>query len=81
MDEPFLDVALAYALKDESAKIVLLQDAVYSPPRGDLPLKVFAVYADVVRRGLKEKVPHNVGLIGYDELVKMMEEEKVVNFL
>lgn len=81
VDEPFLDVALTYALKDTSAKIVLLQDAVYSPPGGDLPLKVFAVLADVARRGLNGKIPPSVSIIGYDELVKMMEDEKVVNFL
>ncbi len=81
VDEPFLDVAISYASRDPGARLVLLQDAVYSSARADLPGQVYAVEDDVTRRGLRAKMPPGVHVIGYDELVRMIEDEKVVNFL
>ena len=81
VDEPFLEVAASYASRDPEAKVVLIQDAVYSPPGSDVPFQVFAVLQDVERRGVRTRMPPTVQLIGYDELVRMMEDEKVVNFL
>jgi sulfur relay protein TusB/DsrH len=81
VDEPFIDVALSFAAKDSGARIVLLQDAVYSSRRVRSAGQICVIDEDVERRGLKAKIPPNVQVIGYDGLVKMMEEEKVVNFL
>jgi sulfur relay protein TusB/DsrH len=81
VDEPFLDIALAYASLDKDARIVLLQDAVYSAREGKFGGSVFVVEDDVSRRGLKSRLPSSVRIIGYPDLVRMMEEERVVNFL
>lgn len=81
VDEPFVDVALSYASKDSSARIVLLQDAVYSSGKVNTTGPVYVMEDDVARRGLKSRLPLNVHTIGYDELLEMMEKEKVVNFL
>ncbi len=81
VDEPFLDIAIAYASKDTTAHIVLLQDAVYSAPRVQAPAPVYVVADDVARRGLSARMPPSVRTISYDELVAMMERERVVNFL
>jgi len=81
VDEPFADIALAYASFDPQAKIVLLNDAVYSTNRGSSFKEVYALADDVKRRGLFEGYPTNIRLIGYDKLVEMMESDKVANFL
>jgi len=81
VDEPFLDIAAAYASRDPGALIVLLQDAVYSFSRFKDATNVFAVEDDIARRGLGSKVPKNIHTISYDGLVEMMEKDKVVNFL
>jgi sulfur relay protein TusB/DsrH len=81
VDEPFLEVALSYAAKDPEAKVVLLQDAVYSCMAVEGRGGVFVVADDVERRGLGGRMPAGVRTITYDELVAMMETERVVNFL
>ncbi len=81
MDEPYADVGLAYAADDPDARVVLVQDAVYLA-RGDvLKGRIYALADDVSRRGLKGTIDSGVGLIGYDELVRMMEAERVLCFL
>lgn len=79
--EPFVEVAISYAAKDGSANIVLLEDAVYSSPRVHAAGRAYVMEDDIVRRGLKSRLPSTVRTIGYDELLEMMEKEKVVNFL
>jgi sulfur relay protein TusB/DsrH len=81
VDEPFADLALEYAERDELAKVVLLQDAVYLARNKTLPNEVYVLSEDVVRRGLQSAIPTNVHIIDYGDLVDMMEAEKVVNFL
>jgi len=81
VDEPFVGIALAYAAKDDTAQIVLLQDAVYSSSLIHPSGSVFVVADDVARRGLNSRIPPSVHTISYDELVAMMERERVVNFL
>ena len=81
IDEPFVDVALSFAAEDSGARIVLLQDAVYSSPKVRAPGQVYVIDEDVARRGLKARIPPAVHVIGYDGLVEMMEKEKVINFL
>jgi len=80
-DEPYLDVALAYAKMDGTARLVLLQDAVYAALTGKVQGEAYAIENDVSRRGLKGRMSSSVKVIGYSDLVQMMEEERVVNFL
>jgi tRNA 2-thiouridine synthesizing protein B len=81
MDEPYADVGLSYAANDPEARVVLVQDAVYLARGGGLKGRVYAIADDVSRRGIGGSIDSGVGLIGYDELVKMMEAERVVCFL
>ena len=81
VDEPFVDVAVSYASGDDGARIVLIQDAVYASRTIRAPGPVYAIEDDVERRGLRSVLPSTVRAIGYEELVEMMETEKVVNFL
>lgn len=81
VDEPFVDIAIFYAAKDSDAHIVLLEDAVYSSAKVHAAGRVYVMEDDIARRGLTSKLPSTVHSIGYDELLQMMEKEKVVNFL
>ena len=81
VDEPYLDAALAYAKMDGAARLVLLQDAVYAALTGRVQGEAYAIENDVSRRGLKARMPSSVKVIGYSDLVRMMEEDRVVNFL
>ncbi|MGA2666326.1 MAG: DsrH/TusB family sulfur metabolism protein [Nitrososphaerales archaeon] len=82
VDEPFVESALSYASGDASARIVLIQDAVYSVRRALRAVaSVYAVEDDVARRGLASRLDPAVRLVSYAGLVELMENEKVVNFL
>lgn len=81
VDEPFVGLAASFASKDSSARLVLLQDAVYASRNLSIPGGVYVIDDDVSRRGLKAKVPPAVHIITYEGLVELLEHEKVVNFL
>ena len=81
IDEPFAPIGLAYAENDPGARIVLLQDAVHVGQRNHMKGMVYAVADDVARRGLADSIDPSVKIIGYDELVEMMEGDRVVCFL
>jgi sulfur relay protein TusB/DsrH len=81
VDEPFADTALSYAKEDPSAKVVLLQDAVYLARKKTLPGETYAVRDDVWRRGIQNAITNTIHVIGYADLIEMMETEKVANFL
>ncbi len=74
-----MNVALSYSSSD--SRLVLLEDAVYAAAKGSIVGNVYVLSDDVNRRGLKSKIPSSVHIISYTDLVKMMETEKVVNFL
>jgi sulfur relay protein TusB/DsrH len=80
-DEPFADIAMAYAAQDPTARVVLLQDAVYLARRGSLKGEIYVIGDDVTRRGLSDFISSAVHVIGYDGLVDLMERDRVVNFL
>lgn len=80
-DEPFAEVALAYAAEDPTARVVLLQDAVYLTRGGNLKGEVYVIRDDVVRRGLSDSISSTVHVIGYDGLVDLMDKDRVVGFL
>ena len=77
--EASLNVALSYSNPDSS--VVLLEDAVYAVVKGKVGENVYVLNEDVSRRGIKSKIPSSVHVISYTDLVKMMESDKVVNFL
>lgn len=77
--EASLNVALSYSNPD--TKIVLLEDAVYAVVKGIVGGNVCVLSDDINRRGIKSKIPSSVRVISYTDLVKMMETDKVVNFL
>ena len=81
VDEAFLEIALSYSALDKDARVVLLQDAVYHAVKGRAHGEVYVVEDDVARRGLRSRIDPSVHVIGYPELVQMMERERVVNFL
>jgi sulfur transfer complex TusBCD TusB component (DsrH family) len=81
VDEPFASLAFAYAAYDPSARIVLLQDGVYVARSGAFKGEVYYIGDDATRRGLGGPFPSGAHSIGFDELISMMEAEKVVNFL
>jgi sulfur relay protein TusB/DsrH len=81
VDEPFVKLALAYASGESESKVVLLQDAIYSAPRGEHAQEIYAIQDDASRRGLRDKLHSSVHVISYEKLVEMMEREKVINFL
>jgi sulfur transfer complex TusBCD TusB component (DsrH family) len=81
IDEPWAKIGLEYASSDPGAKIVLLQDAVHLARVQAIPGEVFTVADDIWRRGLTGSTRMNVKYISYQELVVMMEQERVVCFL
>ena len=81
VDEAFLDIAFSYSALDKDARVVLLQDAVYYAVKGQARGEVYVVEDDITRRGLKSMIHPSVHVIGYADLVQMMERERVINFL
>jgi tRNA 2-thiouridine synthesizing protein B len=81
VDEPFADIAFAYAAGDPSARIVLLQDGVYVARKGAFSGEVFFLADDAIRRGLGLPFPSNAHSIDFAQLVAMMETDRVVSFL
>lgn len=78
IDRRYSELALEMAEKDKDAKVVLIQDGVYIDT--SLFKEVFLVENDARKRGLSD-FPESVKLIDYDELIDMMEAEKVYNFI
>lgn len=81
VDEPFAEIALAYAENDTFARIILLQDASYLACSKTVRAGVYVIRDDVVRRGIRSKIPANVHIIEYGDLIDMLETDKVANFL
>jgi hypothetical protein len=81
VDEPFASLAFAYAAHDPTARVVLLQDGVYVARNGAFKGEVYYIGDDATRRGLAGPFPSGAHSIGFDELMVMMEIDKVVNFL
>jgi len=82
IDEPFGGNGVALAAQDDEAVVVLVQDGVYldgsALRKNGRP--VYAVKRDVERRGLGDRLPDGVRVIGFDELVDLIVAHKVVNF-
>ncbi len=82
IDKPYGSNGLALAQQDQEAAIVLIQDGVYldasEASRAGRP--VYAVKRDVERRGLNGKLSTEIKTIGFDELVDLILENRVINF-
>lgn len=78
IDRRYSELALDLAEKDKDAKVVLIQDGVYLDT--STFKEVYLVENDVRKRGLND-FPESVKLIDYNELIDMMENEKVYNFI
>jgi sulfur relay protein TusB/DsrH len=82
IDRPFGSNGFALAEQDEEAIVVLIQDGVYLDvselKKAGRP--VYAVQRDIDRRGLERKLAASVEAIGFEELVDLIVEHKVVNF-
>ncbi len=82
VDQPYGGNGVNLAVQDSDAVVVLIQDGVYLDVSGlsGAGRTVYAVKRDVERRGLESRVPSTVKRIGFDELVDLIEANKVVNF-
>ncbi len=82
VDKPYGANGLAFAAQDDDAVVVLIQDGVYldlsEVSKAGRPL--YAVKRDIERRGLANKLPSSVKTVGFDELVDLIVDHKVVNF-
>jgi sulfur relay protein TusB/DsrH len=83
VDQPFASNALAIAADDSDALVVLIQDGVYAdltPLAKKNRLPVYGVAKDIERRGLGKRLEKTVQPIGFDKLVDLIIEHKVINF-
>ncbi len=82
VDQPFAANALSLAASDDKAIVVLVQDGVYSDISGlqAAGRKVYAIGRDLERRGLQSRTGETVERIGFDVLVDLVVEHKVINF-
>ena len=82
IDKKFGDNSLRIAEQDKNAEIVLIQDGVYLDVKEieNSGNKVYAVKADVEKRGYNELLSKNIELIDYGKLVDLIFANKVINF-
>ncbi len=82
VDRPYGANGVALAAQDDEAIVVLIQDGVYldvsEAAKAGRPL--YAVERDVERRGLAGRLAGGVKTIGFEELVDLIVDHKVVNF-
>jgi sulfur relay protein TusB/DsrH len=80
-DKTLGPVGLQYAQMDPDAKVVLIKDGVYLDIEGVQDKKIYAIDEDVKRRGMADRLEGKADIIGYDELVDLVFENKVANFV
>jgi sulfur relay protein TusB/DsrH len=82
VDQPYGANGLALASQDDEAIVVLIQDGVYLDVSGvkEAGRAVYAVKRDVERRGLGKRLSSGISALGFDELVDLIVDHKVVNF-
>ena len=80
IDKSFGADGLELAAQDRDAHIVLIQDGVYLDVSKLSGRPVYAVAADVDRRGLGERLAGWIKRIDYPELVDLIVKHKVYNF-
>ncbi|MCD4785489.1 MAG: hypothetical protein K8T10_16840 [Candidatus Eremiobacteraeota bacterium] len=81
IDKKLAELGLQMAEKDDEAIIVLIQDGVYSDVSSISNSKrVFLVESDVEKRKI-ENIPENTKTISYNDLIDLIEKEKVLSFI
>ena len=71
---------LKYAKMDAEAIVVLIKDGVYLDIAPVQDKKIFAMDDDVKERGMEERLKDQAKIIGYEQLVDLVLENKVANF-
>ena len=74
-------VGVTYAQMDAEAIVVLIKDGVFLDTGTFQGKKIYAMDDDVKRRGMEERLKDKAEIIGYDKLVDLILENKVVNFV
>ncbi len=74
-------IGLQYAQMDPDAVVVLIKDGVYLDTEAVKDKKIYAIDEDVKRRGMEGRLKETADIIGYDELVDLVFENKVANFV
>ena len=74
-------VGVSYAQMDAEAIVVLIKDGVFLDIETFQDKKIYAMDEDVKRRGMEERLKDKAEIIGYDKLVDLILENKVVNFV
>jgi len=74
-------IGLQYAQMDPDAIVVLIKDGVYLDTQAVKDKKIYAIDEDVKRRGMGDRLKDTADIIGYDELVDLVFENKVANFV
>ncbi len=82
IDRPYGENGLALAAKDGDASVVLIQDGVYLDVSAlaQAGRSVYAMKRDADSRGLANRLSSGVKPIGFDELVDLIVDNKVINF-
>ena len=71
---------LEYARMDTEAIVVLIKDGVYLDIALIHDKKIYAMDNDVKNRGMEERLKDRAEIIGYEQLVDLVLENKVANF-
>ena len=74
-------VGANYAQMDAEAIVVLIKDGVFLDIETFQDKKIYAMAEDVKRRGMEGRLKDKAEIIGYDKLVDLILENKVVNFV
>jgi len=80
IDKKYADLSLELALKDESSKVVLVQDGVYLDLSALEGKEIYYIEEDAKSRGVKN-LPEAYKKISYEELIDLMVAEAVYNFI
>ena len=71
---------LKYAQMDAEAIVVLIKDGVYLDIAPVQDKKIYAMDEDVKKRGMEDRLKDQAEIIGYEQLVDLVLENKVANF-
>ena len=70
-----------HLVDDAEAVVVLIKDGVFLDIEAFEGKKIYAMDEDVKRRGMEGRLKDKAEIIGYDKLVDLILENKVVNFV
>jgi sulfur transfer complex TusBCD TusB component (DsrH family) len=79
-DAPYYKNGIPYALNDNEAKILLLNDALYIDASSIEGREVYVLTSEVAKRGLSTIIPESFKRIDYGEAVDIIMANRVINF-